>query len=180
MLHIVVLGAGRSAGYFIEYMFHLCATQEWKLTIADQHTEHLDSLFSRYTNAHLVKVDVTNATERESLISEANWVVSMLPAFMHTIVAKDCLRLGVNMATASYESDEMRAIRPEIESKGLQFINECGLDQELTTCLPCKSLIACILKEPRLLHLNRIVVVWLLKIASIILGDINLVGIQEM
>lgn len=128
MLHIVVLGAGRSAGYFIEYMFHLCATQEWKLTIADQHTEHLDSLFSRYTNAHLVKVDVTNATERESLISEANWVVSMLPAFMHTIVAKDCLRLGVNMATASYESDEMRAIRPEIESKGLQFINECGLD----------------------------------------------------
>jgi saccharopine dehydrogenase (NADP+, L-glutamate forming) len=128
MLHIVVLGAGRSAGYFIEYMFHLCKTHQWKLTIVDQHTDHLDSLFSSYTNAHLVKVDVTKAPEREALISEANWVVSMLPAFMHTIVAKDCLRLGVNMATASYESEEMRAMRPEIESKGLQFINECGLD----------------------------------------------------
>ena len=128
MLHIVVFGAGRSAGYFIEYMFLLCSKHQWKFTIADQHTDHLDSLFSGYANAHLVKVDVTNARERESLISEANWVVSMLPAFMHTIVAKDCLRLGVNMATASYESDEMRAMRPEIESKGLQFINECGLD----------------------------------------------------
>ncbi len=128
MLHIVVFGAGRSAGYFIEYMFHLCKTHQWKLTIADQNTEHLDSLFSGYSNANLVKLDVTNARERESLISEANWVVSMLPAFMHTIVAKDCLRLGVNMATASYESDDMRAMRAEIESKGLQFINECGLD----------------------------------------------------
>ena len=128
MLHIVVLGAGRSAGYFIDYMFHLCKTHNWRLTIADQHTDHLESLFSVYTNAHLIKVDISNATERESLISEANWVVSMLPAFMHTIVAKDCLRLGVNMATASYESDEMRLMRSEIESKGLQFINECGLD----------------------------------------------------
>lgn len=128
MLHIVVFGAGRSAGYFIEYMFHLCKTHQWKLTIADQHTEHLDSLFSGYSNAQLKKADVTIASERELLISEANWVVSMLPAFMHTLVAKDCLRLGVNMATASYESDEMLAMRPEIESKGLQFINECGLD----------------------------------------------------
>jgi saccharopine dehydrogenase (NADP+, L-glutamate forming) len=128
MLHIVVLGAGRSAGYFIDYMFQLCKSHQWKLTIADQHTEHLETLFSGYSNAQLKKADVTIASERELLISEANWVVSMLPAFMHTIVAKDCLRLGVNMATASYESDEMRAMRPEIVSKGLQFINECGLD----------------------------------------------------
>jgi saccharopine dehydrogenase-like NADP-dependent oxidoreductase len=128
MLHIVVLGAGRSAGYFIDYMFQLCKSHHWKITIADQQTEHLDSLFSGYSNAHLIKVDVTNASERELLISDANWVVSMLPAFMHTIVAKDCLRLGVNMATASYESDEMREMRPEIVAKGLQFINECGLD----------------------------------------------------
>ena len=80
MLHIVVLGAGRSAGYFIDYMFQLCQTHQWKLTIADQHTEHLESLFSGYSNAYLIKADVTNASERESLISEANWVVSMLPA----------------------------------------------------------------------------------------------------
>ena len=128
MLHIVVLGAGRSAGYFIDYMFHLCKAHNWKLTIVDQHTEHLEELFSGYLNAQLIKADVTNAKERESIISDANWVVSMLPAFMHTLVAKDCLRLGVNMATASYESDEMRAMRSEIEAKGLQFINECGLD----------------------------------------------------
>ena len=128
MLHIVVFGAGRSAGYFIDYMFQLCKSQQWKLSVADQHIEHLESLFSGYSNAYLIKADVTNAAERASLISNANWVVSMLPAFMHTLIAKDCLKLGVNMATASYESDEMRAMRSEIEAKGLQFINECGLD----------------------------------------------------
>ena len=38
---------------------------------------------------------------------------------------------SVSMATASYESDELRAMAGEIEQKGLQFLNECGLDPGL-------------------------------------------------
>lgn len=52
----------------------------------------------------------------------------MLPAFLHPVVAKDCLDLGKHFFTASYESEELRTIKPDIEAKGLLFLNECGLD----------------------------------------------------
>ena len=47
---------------------------------------------------------------------------------MHPTVAKDCLEFGKHFFSASYESEEMREMRPEIEAKGLFFLNECGLD----------------------------------------------------
>ena len=43
-------------------------------------------------------------------------------------VLKPCLKVGVNVATSSYISPEMLAIDAEVKSKGLVFLNECGLD----------------------------------------------------
>jgi saccharopine dehydrogenase-like NADP-dependent oxidoreductase len=128
MVRVVVFGAGRSAGFFIEYIFQLCKTQHWKLIVADQHTDHLAELFKGYDQATTTQTDVNNPEQRSALIGNADWVISMLPAFMHMLIANDCLRLGVNLATASYESEEMRSMRTAIEAKGLQFLNECGLD----------------------------------------------------
>ncbi len=128
MTHIVVFGAGRSAGFFIEYIFNLSKQHGWKLTVTDQHIGHLNVLFSQYENAHAVESNVNDPQAREELISSAQWVASLLPAFMHSIIARDCVRLNVNLVTASYESDEMRELKSLIEEKGLQFLNECGLD----------------------------------------------------
>ncbi|HPH82031.1 MAG TPA: saccharopine dehydrogenase C-terminal domain-containing protein [Flavobacteriales bacterium] len=128
MSRIVVFGAGRSAGFFIEYIFQLVKKENWSLVVTDQHIDHLTPLFSTYTNAQALVSDVNNPEQRKSLIQNADWVVSMLPALMHTIIAEDCVNYGVNMATASYESDDMRSMKSEIERKGLQFLNECGLD----------------------------------------------------
>ena len=55
-------------------------------------------------------------------------VISMLPASMHGEVAIDCLRFGRYMITASYVSQEMRALDNEVKNKGLIFLNEAGLD----------------------------------------------------
>lgn len=128
MKRIVVFGAGRSAGFFIDYIFRLSKEQGWNLVVTDQHIDHLTHQFAGYENANCVISDVNDPLQRELIISGADWVISMLPAFMHGLIAKDCLRLNVNLATASYESEEMRSMRSEIESKGLQFLNECGLD----------------------------------------------------
>lgn len=43
-------------------------------------------------------------------------------------VAKDCLKFGKNMITASYISPEMQALNDEVVSKGLIFMNETGVD----------------------------------------------------
>jgi saccharopine dehydrogenase (NADP+, L-glutamate forming) len=47
---------------------------------------------------------------------------------MHPIVAKDCVELNKHFFSASYESEEMQKLKTEIESRGLFFLNECGLD----------------------------------------------------
>ena len=55
-------------------------------------------------------------------------VISLLPAALHIHIAKLCLLHNKNMGTASYISDEMKGLNQEAISKGLIFLNECGLD----------------------------------------------------
>lgn len=128
MSEILVLGAGRSAGFLIEYLLEWSKDQSFQVRIADQSVDHLEHLKPSYPKLLLESVNIQDQEKREALIQGAFIVVSMLPAFMHPIVAADCLKLGVHLATASYESAELKDIAKELESKGLIFINECGLD----------------------------------------------------
>ena len=52
----------------------------------------------------------------------------MLPAHFHIEVAKDCIRFGKHMVTASYISEEMKALHDDVVAKELVFMNEIGLD----------------------------------------------------
>jgi alpha-aminoadipic semialdehyde synthase len=79
-----------------------------------------------------VALDAGNDIRRLSkLIDEADVVVSLLPAPMHPIVARECIRHRTHLVTASYESAEMRAMKDEVEAAGLVFLNEVGLDPGL-------------------------------------------------
>ena len=55
-------------------------------------------------------------------------MISFIPPWMHMKVLKPCLKAGVNVATSSYISPDMLSIDEEVKSKGLVFLNECGLD----------------------------------------------------
>lgn len=128
MYEILILGAGRSAGYLIDYLLEWSSDQSFRIRIADQSVEHLVHYTSKYPKLILEAANLQNEEQRRDLISGSFLVVSMLPAFMHPLVAGDCLKLGIHLATASYESTELKAIEEEIKSKGLIFLNECGLD----------------------------------------------------
>jgi saccharopine dehydrogenase (NAD+, L-glutamate forming) len=52
----------------------------------------------------------------------------MLPARFHIEVAKDCLKFGKHLVTASYVSEEMKVLDSEAKAKNLIFLNEIGLD----------------------------------------------------
>ena len=47
---------------------------------------------------------------------------------MHGDVARDCVKLGKHIATASYVSKDMLELDAEARKKGLLLLNECGLD----------------------------------------------------
>jgi saccharopine dehydrogenase (NADP+, L-glutamate forming) len=74
------------------------------------------------------RFDINDAAQREKEVAGAALVVSMLPAFMHGAVARECVKLGRHLVTASYVSDEMRALDADAKKAGVILLNECGLD----------------------------------------------------
>jgi saccharopine dehydrogenase-like NADP-dependent oxidoreductase len=129
MSRILIIGAGRSSSSLIDYLLSHASTYNWHITIADANKKAVDDKIINYkTIATAVEFDVENKTLRAELISNSDFVISMLPAFMHGDVARDCVRLGKHLATASYVSDIMRELDAEAKQKNILLLNECGLD----------------------------------------------------
>jgi saccharopine dehydrogenase-like NADP-dependent oxidoreductase len=128
MQQVLILGSGKSAIYLIEYLLQWTFENHWKIKIADFNTQHIANLLEINPHLSLVDIDLSNDDLRSNLIGESYLVVSMLPAFMHPLVAEQCISKGVHLATASYESDFLKKHTAEIKEKSLFFINECGLD----------------------------------------------------
>lgn len=129
MTNILIIGAGRSSSSLIDYMLSNAEQYNWHITIADANKASVEAKISKYKSiAKAVAFDANDAKLRETLINEADFVISLLPAFMHGEVARDCVRLGKHIATASYVSDTMRELDAEAKQKNILLLNECGLD----------------------------------------------------
>ncbi|MEB2786260.1 saccharopine dehydrogenase family protein [Algoriphagus persicinus] len=125
---ILILGGGKSAIFLIDFLAKSCQTNTRKLILADINLESAQQKLNNQANTEAHQLDIEDVKSRQALIREADVVISMLPAFMHSVVAKDCLQFGKHFFSASYESEQMREMKTEIEAKGLFFLNECGLD----------------------------------------------------
>ncbi|MCO5276521.1 MAG: saccharopine dehydrogenase NADP-binding domain-containing protein [Saprospiraceae bacterium] len=128
---IILFGAGRSATYLIDYLLKHSVEEKWKIILADTNVNAAKAKLNNHPNGEAVPCDIHDAEIRGQLIESADFVISMLPAFLHMLVAKDCILYGVDMATASYLSDELSALEEEIKEKGLVFASELGLDPGL-------------------------------------------------
>ncbi len=98
------------------------------LTIADRDMQLLKQKQAGHNRTEIVAFSLDNDQLRSDLIAKADLVVSMVPAHLHIVIARDCLEQNKNMLTASYVSEEMRALNDEVEKKGLLFLNEMGVD----------------------------------------------------
>ena len=128
MKTILILGGGKSSTYLIDFLANTCATGERHLILADLDLKIAQEKLQGKPNTTAALLDIENSTRRAALISGADVVISMLPAVLHPIVAKECVAYGKHFFSASYESDQLRELRSEIEAKNLFFLNECGLD----------------------------------------------------
>ena len=128
MKSIVVLGAGRSTSALIEYLATHPDAAQWDLHVVDQDAETLQAKCAPYPAVETHTADLSQESVRNSWIDQADVVVSMLPAMMHPDVARACLRMGKHLVTASYASEEMKALDSQAREKGLIFLNECGVD----------------------------------------------------
>jgi saccharopine dehydrogenase-like NADP-dependent oxidoreductase len=128
MKKILVIGAGRSSSSLIKYLLDNAQQENWQITIADLSLELAQSKVVGYDHVRTIAFDVDNKIQRIREISDADIVVSMLPASMHFPVAVDCLALKKHMVTASYVSDEMKSLHDEAVKSGVILMNEIGVD----------------------------------------------------
>ena len=128
MKNILIIGAGKSSSALIKYLLDTSEQENLFLTIGDISTENAHKLINNHQNATAIVLDVFDKKQREEQIQKADLVISMLPARFHLDVAKDCIAFNKHMVTASYISDEMKALDAAAKKKGLVFMNEIGLD----------------------------------------------------
>jgi saccharopine dehydrogenase (NADP+, L-glutamate forming) len=131
MQTILILGGGKSSAFLIDYLADTCMRKERRLILADLDLEVCTQKLKNKFGTEARILDLENEMLRKNLVSEASVVISMLPAFLHPLIAKDCLELHKHFFTASYQSDELVEMSSEISQKGLLFLNECGLDPGL-------------------------------------------------
>jgi saccharopine dehydrogenase-like NADP-dependent oxidoreductase len=128
MQTILIIGAGKSTTFLIDYLRKSATEKKRYIILADVSKDIAEKKLRGQENTLAAEINLKDPQSRRSLIEKSELVISMLPAFLHPIVAQDCLELGKHFFTASYESDELRKMKEAIDSKGLLFLNECGLD----------------------------------------------------
>lgn len=127
MNKILVLGAGRSSSSLIDYLLSQGPVNGWHITVGDFSKDLArDKIGSGPGDA--IGFDIHDMVASKEAIAAADVVISLLPAHLHTAVARHCLELRKHLLNASYVSDEMRSFGEEAKARGLLFLNECGLD----------------------------------------------------
>ena len=128
MRNILIIGAGRSASSLIEYLLNKSGSENLHLTIGDLSLELAQRKTKGHPNATAIAFDIFNESQRKEEISKADIVISMLPAYLHFEVAKDCITYKKHMVTASYISPAMQELDDLVKENNLVFMNEVGLD----------------------------------------------------
>ena len=128
MRKILIIGSGKSASYLLKYLLDKANSENLHIIVGDININHAKKLIANHQNAEAILLDVFDETSRISAIQNADIVVSMLPARFHIEVAKDCIKYGKHMVTASYVSKEMQALDEEAKAKDLILMNEIGVD----------------------------------------------------
>ena len=131
---ISIFGAGRSSFYAIDYLVKLSNKESWTVNIYDRTPKEVPNSILNISEVN--KMDL-NDSKTETIVANSNIVVSLLPAQLHIILARLCLKGNTHLATASFISTEINDLHKEASSKGLIFLNECGLDpgiDHMSTC----------------------------------------------
>ena len=125
---ILVVGAGKSTSYLLDYFLEQSGEENLKVVIGDKNPDGIPETYHKHPNSRVIPLDINDVQTRKDNVKQADIIVSMLPPTMHLEIARDCLEFNKNLVTASYISDGMRQLDSEVRRKGLVFMNEIGLD----------------------------------------------------
>ncbi|KAG2187767.1 hypothetical protein INT44_005457, partial [Umbelopsis vinacea] len=123
--NVLLLGSGLVAKPLVE---RLLKRDDVHLKIASNSQPEAKALAYGHANASIAGLDIADTESLDKLVSGADVVISLVPAFLHTKVAESCIRERKHMVTASYVSKEMKALEKRAQDAGILIMNEIGLD----------------------------------------------------
>jgi saccharopine dehydrogenase (NADP+, L-glutamate forming) len=125
MKRILCLGAGLVARPYIQYL----SDNSFHVTVASRTVSKAEHLIEGCKNTEAVAFNISKDDELlEKLTEEADLVCSLLPFTFHVKAAKVAIRNKTHFCTASYISDEMKALDDDAKNAGVILLNECGVD----------------------------------------------------
>lgn len=128
MKNILLFGAGKSASVLIEFLIDNAAQNNWHVTIVDADKKLIEQKTKSHTSTTAIEANITNDILRVELIKNTDLIISMMPPFLHILIAKDCAQYGKHLLTASYADEQIKALENEVKNKGIIFLCEMGLD----------------------------------------------------
>jgi len=128
MRRILIIGAGRSASSLIRYLLSKSESERLHIIVADLSLALAEKKTEGHINATPLALNIFEIEERKAAIQDASIVISMLPAYLHIEIAKDCLEFKKHLVTASYINEAMQELDEEAKKNNLIFMNEIGLD----------------------------------------------------
>lgn len=128
MKTILVLGAGRSSSSLIDYLLLNASEHNWEIVVADFSEQAALQRIGTSRFGRALRFDIQDETFSTATIEKSDVVISLLPANLHPLVARKCIALKKHFLSASYVSDEMKALHEEASKNNLLLLNECGLD----------------------------------------------------
>ncbi len=128
MKKILILGAGLSSSALIKYMLDNSEKYNWQVRLGDISLELAKKKTGDHPRAEAIFFNVDNPDQLSVEVRKSDLVISMLPSKFHYNVAKECIRFGVHMITASYVSKEIQSLDEAAREKGVLLMNEIGVD----------------------------------------------------
>jgi saccharopine dehydrogenase-like NADP-dependent oxidoreductase len=112
----------------IEYLLRKAPEYGFFLRVIDANASLAASKLSGSARAEALGFDITDQVRRLTEVQRADIVISLLPPQLHLLVAKDCLQAKKHLLTASYVTEDLKALDNEISAQDLLFLCEMGLD----------------------------------------------------
>ncbi len=128
MQTILVVGAGKTSVYLVDYLLTHAQRSGWKVIVADNSLEAINDKTNNHPAAEAQVLDITDDKKRAALVAKSDIVVSLLPPALHILLANDCLKHKKHLITSSYVSPEMKELGAQVKQAGLMFMCEMGLD----------------------------------------------------
>jgi alpha-aminoadipic semialdehyde synthase len=91
-------------------------SEGYRVVVATNQFEKSDQIIGGRPNIDVIDFEANDTNLLKNIISDADIVISLLPASLHVPVAKACIEKKVHLVTTSYISPEMQQLDSEAQN----------------------------------------------------------------